>query len=195
MIDLIKKNRQGFRECWDRLIATDKQGKRVDVDEALAKMAEMLAECGARKAKSIFIGNGGSAAIASHMATDLWKNGGVRAITFNDSALLTCISNDHGYKFVFEKSISMFADPADLLIAISSSGRSENILRGVAAAKEKGLRIITFSGFQETNPLRSEGELNIYVPAAHYGYVEVIHHALCHAVIDVIIQRATVTPM
>lgn len=97
--------------------------------------------------KLIFIGNGGSAAISSHLATDFWKTGGIKALAFNDSSLLTCIGNDYGYEHVFAKPISMFADPGDILMAISSSGQSPNILNGVKAAREKNCQVITFSGF------------------------------------------------
>ena len=91
------------------------------------------------------------------MAIDFWKNGGIKAISFNDGPQLTCIGNDYGYKHVFEKPIEMFTDFGDILVAISSSGRSENILLGVQAAKLKGCRIITLSGFDENNPLSSMG--------------------------------------
>ena len=71
--------------------------------------------------KLMFIGNGGSAAIASHMAIDYWKNGGIRATAFNDAALLTCLSNDYGYEQVFAKPIEMMSQAGDLLIAIDDA--------------------------------------------------------------------------
>lgn len=138
--------------------------------------------------KIIFIGNGGSAAISSHMAVDFWKNGGLKAVAFNDAPLLTCISNDYGYEHVFEKPIEMFADPGDILFAVSSSGRSENILLGVQAAKSKGCRVITLSGFDHKNLLSSMGDINFYVPSSAYGTVEVIHHSICHCILDSIMK-------
>jgi D-sedoheptulose 7-phosphate isomerase len=141
--------------------------------------------------KVIFIGNGGSAAIASHQALDYWKNGGMRAIAFNDSSLLTCIGNDFGYPHVFEKPVEMFADHGDVLIAISSSGQSENIVLGSKTGLAKGCDLITMSGFKPDNPLRSMGCLNFYAASSSYGYVEIIHLALCHCIVDTIIaQRA-----
>lgn len=113
----------------------------------------------------------------------------MRAIAFNDACLLTCISNDFGYQYVFEKPIEMFAAVDDILVAISSSGRSENILRGVGAAKNKGCNIITMSGFDPDNPLRSTGNINFYVPSHSYGYVEISHLSLCHYIVDTIIGR------
>lgn len=132
----------------------------------------------------MFIGNGGSASIASHMAIDFWKNSGIKAVSFNDSSQLTCLSNDFGYEYVFEKPIEMFAENGDVLIAISSSGRSRNILRGVKAARRKRCRIITMSGFKKNNPLRKIGDLNYYAPSDSYGFVEIIHGAICHLFAD-----------
>ena len=144
-----------------------------------------------KKKKVIFIGNGGSAAIASHLSVDYWKNGGMRAIAFNDTSLLTCIGNDYGYPFVFEKPIEMFADEGDVLIAISSSGKSDNILNGAKMARKMKCPVITMSGFKSDNPLRSLGDLNFYVPAptGAYGFVEIAHLTLCHCIVDMIIDR------
>jgi D-sedoheptulose 7-phosphate isomerase len=136
--------------------------------------------------KVMFIGNGGSAAMASHQSVDFWKNGGMRAVAFNDASLLTCVSNDFGYPLVFEKPIEMFADPGDVLMAISSSGRSENILRGVGKAREKGCRVVTMSGFDPANPLRVLGDVNFYVPSKSYGHVEITHLSLSHCLLDTI---------
>jgi len=142
--------------------------------------------------KLMFIGNGASASISSHMAIDFSKNAGIRALAFNDSALLTCIGNDYGYKHVFEKPIEMFADKGDILFAISSSGESENILKGVYIAKSKGCSVITLSGFKDDNPLSLAGDINFYVPAQEYGPVEVIHHSICHCILNTIVSHKEV---
>jgi D-sedoheptulose 7-phosphate isomerase len=134
--------------------------------------------------KIIFIGNGGSAGIASHLAIDFSKNGGMRATAFNDGAALTCIGNDLGYENVFAKQIEWHARPGDLVIAISSSGRSQNILNGVKAARSHDCPIVTFSGFGDDNHLRRMGDVNVYVRSREYGFVEVAHLALCHAILD-----------
>jgi len=134
--------------------------------------------------KLIFIGNGGSAAIASHMATDYSKNGGIRSLAMNDSAMLTCLGNDLGYDRVFAKQIELHARPGDLLIAISSSGGSPNILNAVVAAKAAGCSVITLSGFKPDNPLRSKGEINFYIASDRYGFVEIGHLTICHAILD-----------
>ena len=163
-------------------------GVAMTLGQGLDEAVTLITACGAAGRKVIFIGNGGSAAIASHQAVDYWKNGGIRALAFNDGSLLTCVGNDYGYPHVFEKPVKMFADPGDVLIAISSSGRSENILRGGKAGLAKGCALITMSGFRHENPLRSMGTVNFYASSSSYGYVEICHLALCHCIVDTIID-------
>src|SRR3989338_8519824 len=143
----IKDNRQRLKALFDRIIATDTARCTLQIDAALERSVNMIIEQAKNKKKIILIGNGASAAMASHMAVDFWKNAGIRAIAFNDASGLTCISNDFGYKHVFEKPIEMFSEPGDILIAISSSGKSENILLAAKTAKSNGLIAITLSGF------------------------------------------------
>jgi D-sedoheptulose 7-phosphate isomerase len=135
--------------------------------------------------KIIFVGNGGSAGIASHLAIDYSKNGGLRSLAFNDPSALTCLGNDLGYENVFAKQIDFHARPGDLLIAISSSGRSPNILSAVKAARARDCRVVTYSGFTEDNDLRRVGDVNFFVRSREYGFVEISHLALCHAVLDI----------
>ena len=172
----------------DRLQVTEAGGNPLDLYEGIERACHLIKSQAQGGSKLIFIGNGASAAISSHMATDFWKNGGIRALAFNDSSLLTCVGNDYGYEQLFEKPIEMFSDPGDILLAISSSGKSANILKGVKAARERNCHIITLSGFQPENPLRLLGDLNFYVPAKAYGPVEILHHSICHCLLDVICE-------
>lgn len=178
-----------LKDMLDRISATEAKGKVLRLDEAMDTAVRLIKRKATSGGKLLFIGNGASAAISSHMATDFWKNGGIRAVAFNDVSGLTCIANDYGYKHVFEKPIEIFGEPNDILIAISSSGKSENILLGVKAASVKGIQVITFSGFAKDNPLSKLGEINFYVPSSSYGHVESIHQALCHCLVDVIIEN------
>ena len=163
---------------------TARDGARLEfADAATAVMARARATHAAGD-KLIFVGNGGSAAIASHMATDYSKNGGVRALALNDSSMLTCLGNDLGYERVFAKQVELYARKGDLVIAISSSGRSANILNAVDAAHAAGCTVVTLSGFTPDNPLRRKGEWNFYVASDRYGFVEIGHLTICHAVLD-----------
>ena len=188
---------KGLGDVFLKIEVTNAQGKSNSLEHGFEEAIKIVSEQANKRKKIIFIGNGGSAAIASHQSVDYWKNGGMRAIAFNDTSLLTCIGNDYGYPFVFEKPIEMFADPGDVLIAISSSGKSENITNGAKMAKKKGLTVITMSGFKPDNPLRSLGGLNFYVPAltGAYGFVEIAHLTICHCIVDAIIDRNLITPV
>jgi D-sedoheptulose 7-phosphate isomerase len=146
----------------------------------LARLHALKADGG----KLMFVGNGGSAGICSHMATDFAKNAGLPALAFNDGAQLTCLGNDLGQAEVFAYPVRLHGGAGDLLIAISSSGRSANILNAVAAARGVAAHVVTLSGFAADNPLRRAGDFNLYVPADEYGFVEVAHQAWCHALID-----------
>ena len=157
--------------------------------DGIESLAQLVVAKGEEGRKIIFIGNGASASIASHMATDYWKIGGLRALAFNDAALLTCVSNDCGYENVFGKPIEMFADEGDMLVAISSSGKSKNILNGVHAARSKKAFVVTLSGFNSDNPLRSMGDINFFVPDEDYGPVEIVHLSITHCVLDSIIAQ------
>lgn len=138
----------------------------------------------ASESKIMFFGNGGSAAISSHMATDYGKNGGFRTLCFSDAATLTCLSNDLGYAEVFAHQIDRHARKNDVVVAISSSGASPNILRAVDVAREKECTILTLSGFAADNPLRRMGDWNVYLPSHSYGFVEIGHLSVLHAILD-----------
>lgn len=163
---------------------TDCTGSVLSFDEGVDAVIKRAMQVHAGGCKLMWIGNGGSAAIASHMAIDYSKNGGIRSSAFNDASLLTCLSNDFGYESVFEKAVEFLAHPGDLLMAISSSGRSANILRGVKAARAADCAVVTLSGFRPDNPLRQLGDVNFYVPSDAYGYVEIAHLSICHAILD-----------
>ena len=135
-------------------------------------------------ARIFFIGNGGSAAIASHMAADWMKNGDFATMCFNDAAALTCISNDLGYRHVFSTHLKHHGRIGDVLFAISSSGESFSITDAVDVAIEKHMNVVTLSGFEPDNRLRGKGGVNFYVPSKNYGVVEIAHLAILHGFLD-----------
>ncbi|MBT3350721.1 MAG: SIS domain-containing protein [Nitrospinaceae bacterium] len=173
---------------------TQSGGAALSLEEGMARAAQMVlslvpAKAGASEAegslpKAMIIGNGGSAAIASHIQNDMCKSVGVPTMVFNEPALLTALANDDGYDTAFRQMVEMWAGPDDLLMAISSSGKSANILGAVEAACSRGCRVITFSGFSPDNSLRGMGDLNFHISSDSYGLVEVAHMALAHYVTD-----------
>ena len=176
-----------FKHLGDLLLSTqvtDSKGMVIPLDEGASKVVEMILSVKSTSRKAMVIGNGGSAAIASHLQNDLCKAVGMRVLDFSQVPLLTALSNDEGYGCVYERLVELWADAGDLLIAISSSGRSENIIRAVQAAAARKCQIITLSGFSADNPLRRLGNLNFYVASSEYGYVESAHAVISHYVID-----------
>jgi D-sedoheptulose 7-phosphate isomerase len=130
------------------------------------------------------IGNGGSAAVASHAVTDFVNVGRLRATTVHEPSIMTCMSNDYGYENAYARILSVMARPTDALIAISSSGRSPNITNAVKAFRAIGGVAITLSGFARDNPLRGLGEFNFWLDASDYGFVEIGHQFILHNLAD-----------
>ena len=178
-----------FVRAIEEVKCTGSSGEALSRAEAYDRALDLSLKATKRDNKLIFIGNGGSAAIASHMAIDFSKNGNMPAVCFNDGAALTCLGNDFGYEEVFSRQLGFHARPGDVLYAISSSGRSPNILRAVEAARRLDCHVVTMSGFRADNPLRTMGEVNFHVALEEYGIVEVAHTALIHAVVDLKIKR------
>ena len=166
---------------------TDEAGNAVGLGDAFGLAIELVSAANTAGNTLRFIGNGGSAGIASHMSTDFLKRAGIRATALNDPSILTCLGNDLGYEEVFAHQLSLHSRPGDVLVAISSSGQSLNILNAGRIAKERGSAIVTFSGFDVNNPLRGMGGLNFYVASFEYGFVELTHMALLSALADILI--------
>jgi D-sedoheptulose 7-phosphate isomerase len=167
-------------------VASSAAGEILDLADAVNQVMSTARATHAAGRKLIFVGNGGSAAIASHMATDYSKNGNIRSLALNDGSMLTCLGNDLGYDRVFAKQLELHAHAGDLLVAISSSGQSANILNAVRAARDAKCKVVTLSGFKEGNPLRRLGDINFYIASDRYGFVEIGHLTICHAILDFI---------
>ena len=140
--------------------------------------------------KAMAMGNGASASISSHISTDLSKGAGIRTINFNDSNLITALSNDYGYENWMGKAIEMYGESGDIVVLVSSSGRSKNVLKAGAIAKEMKIKIVTFSGFEIDNPLKKLGDLNFWVDSKAYNIIENMHMIWLTSVCDSIIGKA-----
>lgn len=160
----------------------------VSFNRAIEESVQAFKKTSDQGKKIIIIGNGGSAGIASHMSTDISKNGKIRSLCFSDPSLLTCLANDYSYEEAFAKALEIHADSGDLILAISSSGNSKNILNAVTTAESLGCSVISFSGFDPSNELYKLGHLRFHVPSKSYGYVEIIHLLLIHQILDVYLR-------
>lgn len=181
MNNFFEKYFAGYSKTLNSFFENDANKKSLDKAIALLKSTKRLSST------IYLVGNGGSSAIAEHMAIDLTKNAGLRAMTISGSPILTTFSNDYGYEKVFQKAIECFGNKGDILIAISSSGASKNILNACNAARAKKMKIITFSGFDMDNLLNKKGDINFWVDSKAFGYVELIHNLLIHYINDAII--------
>jgi D-sedoheptulose 7-phosphate isomerase len=159
---------------------TDRHGAALSAADGVARWVEMTRAMAQRDGCLFFIGNGGSAGMASHMAADACKNGRLRALALTEPALLTATSNDLSFDQTFSLPIERLARPADQIIAISSSGESPNIVRALETARALGIEAITLSGKQPGNRARTLGVLNFYVPLFRYGWAESAHQVLLH---------------
>jgi D-sedoheptulose 7-phosphate isomerase len=161
-----------------------------DLINTLIQVKDALITASENGKKVIIVGNGGSAAMASHVSVDLTKNAGIRSINFNESDLITCFANDYGYEHWVEKAVEFYGNKGDVFIGISSSGSSENILNGCHAAQKNNFaKVITFSGMEANNPLRQLGDINIWVNSKAYNHIENIHQLWLLAIVDVIIGK------
>jgi D-sedoheptulose 7-phosphate isomerase len=155
--------------------------------QKLHAIKELWIEANTKGNKIIFAGNGGSAAMSSHLAVDLTKTAKIRGINFNEADLITCFANDYGYEKWVLQALEHYADEGDVIVLISSSGQSANIVNGAKYAKEKGFSLVTFSGFDSDNPLRQIGDINVWVESHSYNIVEMTHHIWLLAIVDLIV--------
>jgi D-sedoheptulose 7-phosphate isomerase len=160
------------------------EGREIETEQGFRQWQDLTLRVRRRRGTVFLIGNGASASMASHLAADLAKNAQVHTEVFSDLSLITAISNDMGYESVFAEPLARRARAGDMLVAISSSGRSPNILAAVRAARRCRLNIVTLSAMQPSNRLRRSGALNLYVPAPTYGFAESCHAAVLHHWMD-----------
>jgi len=156
----------------------------VSIEQALNRSVEILKTVQQTSGTQFFLGNGASAAFAEHMALDWTKNGGIRSQNPSSSVLLTALANDISFQDAFATYLDRLARKGDLVVTISSSGNSENVLRAIAAASKLGCQVITLSGLKPDNASRKLGDVNFYVPARTYGITECAHQVLLHMMID-----------
>jgi D-sedoheptulose 7-phosphate isomerase len=176
VIDYFKQ----LSELMLRIEATDKTGAKLSLEDGIERATQLILNVRAASGKIMLAGNGGSAAIVSHMQNDLCTTADLKAMVFTEQPLLTALANDNGYPSVYERPIELWAEAGDLVWTVSSSGQSENIIRAHNAGLQAKCGLITFSGFKPDNPSRKMGDVNFFVDSNVYCYVESAHTALAH---------------
>ena len=149
-------------------------------------ISKTLIDCKKKKNSVFIFGNGGSASIASHVSTDLNKVCNIKSRNFNEANHITCFSNDYGYEKWVQKALAFHADKGDLLISISSSGESKNIINGSKFAKKIGCKVITLTGFDKNNKLKKIGHINLWLESKNYNFIEMVHHTWLLSIVDLI---------
>jgi len=167
------------------LSVRDPQGADLNANEGFARLTELTFQVNSGGGTIYFVGNGASASMASHFAADMAKTGGVRTMVFTDPSLLTSVANDLSYEDVYAEPLKWYMKSKDMVVAISSSGNSPNIVRAVVQAKKLGGTVITISAMSESNSIRKLGDLNFYVAAKTYGLAETAHAAILHFWMDI----------
>lgn len=173
------------------LEVSNAQGQEIELDQAFGQLWEWTHQIRKDEQAIFLVGNGASASIASHVAADMAKNAQVRTEVFTDLALITALANDLSYDQVFALPLKRKMKAKDILVAISSSGNSPNIIKAARTAQELGGQVITFSAMAPDNLLRSLGDMNFYLPAASYGLAEIGHTAILHYWIDLMVEHKT----
>jgi D-sedoheptulose 7-phosphate isomerase len=168
------------------MAVTDLDGQTLEHDQAFAWWTAVTEEIRAAAGTVYLVGNGASASMASHLAADLAKNGQLHTEVFSDLSLITAIANDMDFSEVFSVPLKRRLKPGDMLVAISSSGGSPNVLKAANAAREMGGFVATVSAMRAGNPVRASGDLNFYVSAPTYGEAETCHAAILHHWMDLV---------
>lgn len=177
-----------LKKALDHVEIRDLSGQKLEYTAGISLLVDLFLSC-KKSRKTVYIcGNGGSAGIAQHMTGDFLKNGGLHTYSLYEQTALTCISNDLSYEYVFSKQLELAAGVGEVLIAVSSSGESENIVKAIEVIRAFDGKVITMTGFKPDNRIRKAGDINIYVPDEHYGIVESIHNIILQQIVDEIVE-------
>ena len=189
MEDFFSKYVTDIASALKTTVSTGRTGDALEVRKALTEWVNTSKTVRDNKGTFFFIGNGASASMAEHMSHDCFKNADMLTYTCSETAHITAMSNDLSYEDVFSYRISKTLSDKDMLIAISSSGNSPNIVKAVKTAREQGVFVVTITGKSTDNEARKLGNLNFYVPLDTYGMVESAHATLLHCWLDMFLDK------
>jgi len=159
------------------------------INDQIINIKNTIIKVNQNKGKVFIVGNGASASLASHAATDLTKQAKIVSQAFNDHNLITAFANDYGYDNWVKKALEFYCNPSDLIIFISVSGTSKNLVKGLEYAKNKGIISVSLTGSEFHNPLRKNCDHSLWVDSKSYNIVESIHTIYITIIIDLIIGK------
>ena len=178
-MNFFKKYYQDIVNCVQRL------------DERKINLIYKMIKDTSKKGGIIYIGgNGGSASTSSHMSTDLTKNAKIKSMSFNDTNLITCFANDYGYENWLKAAIKYYVKPKDLVVLLSVSGKSKNLVNAANFCKKKKIKFITMTGSKKNNPLSQKGIINYWIDSKAYNIVETLQMAILASIVDRIIGKS-----
>tara|TARA_B100001250_G_C19636790_1_gene716366 strand:+ start:433 stop:981 length:549 start_codon:yes stop_codon:yes gene_type:complete len=153
------------------------------------KSVTLINKCNQSNGRVYIVGNGGSSSIASHVSVDFVKAGKINSNTFNNSNLITCFANDYGHDMWITEAIRSYTQKNDMLILISSSGTSKNIINAAKYCNENNISLITLSGFSDQNTLSKLGNVNIHIKSDNYNFIEMSHHIILLSIVDIFANK------
>lgn len=180
----LSERAENFKKIISETKCSNIDGDNINIKHATDLTMKWLLNQRAYKNSIYIVGNGGSAAVASHAQIDFLNVAKLKVQVLHESSVITCMANDYGYENAFARILETMLSKNDLLIAISSSGQSQNICKAVIQAKKTSAKVITLSGFKSDNPLRQLGDLNYWLDSTDYGFVEMGHQFILHNLSD-----------
>ena len=160
-----------------------------NIDKELIRLKNAIAKVSLNKGKLFLVGNGASASLASHAATDFTKQAKVQALAFNDHNLITALANDYGYENWVSKALDFYVTTNDLVIFISVSGTSKNLVNAMENSRKSGIKTASLTGSDINNPLKKNCDFSLWVDSKAYNIVEAIHTIYMTTIIDLIIGK------
>ena len=157
--------------------------------EKINKFCQVIKKTSLKKKNIYIFGNGGSASTANHFANDMTKNAKIKTFSFSNDNLITCYSNDYGFKNWIKKTIEHYAKPGDLVIFVSASGNSENVVKAAKFCNLKKINTYSLTGINKKNKLNIISDNYYWINSSSYNQVEILHHIILLVAVDVLIGR------
>jgi D-sedoheptulose 7-phosphate isomerase len=152
--------------------------------EDIEKLDKAITAVKKKKSKILVFGNGANISLASHFATDMTKNGKITTSSFNDGNLITCFSNDYGFENWIQNTIKYYSSKNDLIILLSASGTSKNIIKAAKYCYKNKFRCVSIYGFNKKNNLSKYCGLNIWIDAKSYNLIEIAQAVILLSIVD-----------
>ena len=157
--------------------------KKINIRD-IERLEKIITNIKKRKAKILIFGNGANMSLSSHFATDMTKNAKIKTNSFGDANLITCFSNDYGFDNWIKKAIQYYATKKDLVILLSASGKSKNILNAAKFCKNNKIDCASIHGFSKLGSLPKLCKVNIWIDSRSYNLIEIVQTTILLSLVD-----------